>query len=146
MDKLIRKIINITVVALAVVATTAGLYIALKGNEFAVEHQTGLNISFYITYILFFAILAMIVFFVIVQVFSNKKSMVQTLILLAICVVITLFSYWIAPKELSDVAMRIGISENIYKWAGAGLNIVYLVFTGVIVAFLGTFIYTKIKK
>ena len=146
MDKIIKRTINIIALTLAIIATVSGLYIALKGKEFAIEHQTGLNISFYITYILLFAILAMLVFFIIVQVFSSKKSMISTLILLAICAVITFFSYIAASDVLSDVAIKIDVSTGIYRWAGTALNISYIVFSGVILAFLGTFIYTKIKK
>jgi hypothetical protein len=145
MDKLVRRIVNIAVIVLAVIATIAGLYVAIKGTDYAKESST-LDISFYISYILFFAILAMLVFFVVLQVLSSKKSIISTLVLLGIAAVITLISYALADNQLSDVALRIGVSESVYKWTGAGLNITYIVFFGVIAAFLGSAVYTKIKK
>jgi len=147
MDKLIKRTVNITVLVLAVIAAVAGLYAALKGGKFLLENPMSINISFYITYILFFAILAMLVFFVVVQVFSNKKTMIATLALLVGAVVITLFSYFVlAGTELSEVAQRVDVSETVYRWAGTGLIVAYIVFFGVIAAFLGSWIYVKIKK
>jgi hypothetical protein len=146
MEKLIKRIVNAVVVVLAVIAAVAGLYVAFKGGNFAREHQGTLNISFYISYILFFAILAVLVFFVVLQVFSSRKTIISTLILLVGAVVITLFSYMLAGSELSDVALRVGVSEAVYKWTGTGLIVAYIVFIGVIAAFLGSLIYVKIKK
>jgi uncharacterized membrane protein len=147
MDKLIKRIVNIAVIVLAVVAAVAGLYIALKGGKFAKNNPTSLNISFYITYIMFFAILALLAFFVILQVFSSKKTMITTFILLAVGAVITLFSYYaLADAQLSDVALKVGVSETIYRWSSTGLYVSYIVFFGVIAAFLGSLIYINIKK
>ena len=155
MDKLVKRIVNIVVLVLAVIGTVSGLYFALgvaskypaTADLLAVgEKSTSLAISFSIMYILFFAILAMVAFFVILQVFSSKKSLIRVLILLAGAAIIALFSYMIAPSDLSDVAMRVGVSESVYRWTGAGLNIMYIVFAGVILTFLGTLVYIKIKK
>ena len=145
MEKLIKRIVNITTLTLAVIATLSGLYVATKGAD-AAKTSVNLDISFYITYIMLFVILAMLAFFVVSQVFASKKTMIRTLILLAFCAVITLFSYLVSSEVLSDTAMKLDISVNIYRWAGTALNISYIALTGVILAFLGTFIYTKIKK
>ncbi|MCL2131189.1 MAG: hypothetical protein FWH36_01850 [Lentimicrobiaceae bacterium] len=146
MDKLIRKIANISVAVLAVIAAGAGLYVAIKGKEFAKMHQGYLDVSLYITYILLIAILVVLVFFVIVQVFSGKKTMISALLLLAAGAAITLCSHFFASEKLSEVAMRVGVSESVYRWAGTGLIATYIVFGGVILAFLGSLIYIKIKK
>ena len=145
MDKLVKRIVNITALTLAVIATLSGLYVATKGADVA-KTSVNLDISFYITYIMLFVILAMLVFFVVMQVVSNKKTMITTLALLVVAAVITLFSYLIASSELSDVAVRIDVSEAMYRLSGTLLNIAYIVFIGVIAAFAGSFIYTKIKK
>jgi len=145
MDKLIKRIVNITTLALAVIATIAGLYVAFKGATIG-EPSASLDISFYITYILLFVILAMLVFFVVMQVASSKKTMVTTLILLGIAAVMTLFSYLFADKELSEVAIRVEETEAMYRMSGTLLNIAYIMFIGVIAAFAGSFVYTKIKK
>jgi cytochrome c biogenesis factor len=145
MDKLVKRIVNATTLALAAVATITGLYVAFKGEDFARKSAT-LDASFYITYILFFVILAMLAFFVIMQVFSSKKTMISTFVLLVIAAIIALFSYIFADKELSKVALDLDISESIYRLAGTLLNFAYIVFFGVILAFLGSFVYTKIKK
>jgi hypothetical protein len=160
MEKLIKKVANILIIVLSAIALIAGLVAAFKGGGKSLEKlllpsnkdlyaslNTTLNISFNITYIFLFAILAMLAFFVIMQVFSTRKTMIRTLILLAVAAVIIVLSYIPASSaELSDVALQLKISEGVYKWAGTALNITYIVFFGVILAFLGSFVYTKIKK
>ena len=154
MEKLIKKITNGTVMALAAVAVVAGLMVAFSGikdpSDLLLPKYSGTNTalgsSFSIIYILMCISIAAIVFFVIIQLLSTKKQMMNALVLLAVCAVIVLVSYFIAPRELSEVAMRIGVSEGIYKWIGAGLNIAYIAFGGVIIAFIGSLVYVKIKN
>ena len=142
MEKLIKKIANGVVIALTAVAVVAGLFVAFKGGE----APKGLDASFSVIYILTCLAVLLILFFAVMQMVSNKKQFVSALVLLAVCAVIVLVSYFLAPSNLSEVAMKVGVTENIYVWAGTILNIAYIVFGGVILAFLGSFIYVKIKN
>ena len=139
MEKLIKRITNGILIALATIAVVAGLMVAFKGGK-------GLDASLWIIYILLCVAILLIVFFAIAQILSSKKQIVSTLIMVGIFAVIVLVAYFIAPSELSEVAMRVGVSEGIYKWAGTALNIAYIAFFGVILAFIGSFVYLKIKK
>jgi TRAP-type C4-dicarboxylate transport system permease small subunit len=142
MEKLVKKITNVAVIVLSAVAVIAGFMVAIKGNG----ATKGLDASFSIIYILLCIALLLIVLFAVMQIVSSKKQIVRTLILLAACVVIVLISYFIAPTELSDVAVKVGVSQSIYKWIGTALNVAYIVFAGVVIAFLGSLVYIKIKN
>jgi hypothetical protein len=155
MEKLVKRITNGIILALAAIAVIAGLVVAFSGiskdpsdlllPEFS-GVSTALGSSFRIIYVLTCVSILLIIFFAITQILSNRKQLVSTLIMLAICAVIVLVSYFVAPKELSEVAMKVGVSVGIYQWAGTILNIAYIVFAGVILAFIGSLIYVKIKN
>jgi hypothetical protein len=144
MEKLIKRISNGIIIVLAAVAVIAGLIVAFTFKEGTMPK--GLDASFVVIYILLCVSIALIVCFAIAQMLSSKKQIVRTLVLLAVCAVIVLVSYFVAPKELSDVAVRIGVSEGVYQWVGAALNIAYIAFFGVVLAFIGSLVYIKIKN
>ena len=142
MEKLIKKITNIALLALSAIALVAGLYVAIKGSE----ATTAMDMSFYLTYILLFIGIIMIIAFAILQMVSNKKQLISTLVMIVAVVAIFFVCYLIAPSELSDVAQKVGVTEGTYKWIGGALLFAYITFIGVIVTFLGTFVYIKIKN
>ncbi len=142
MEKSIKRITNIILIVIAAVAIVAGFFVAFKGEE----SQMGMDISMYLTYAMVLVAIVLILVFAFAQIASNKKQLISTLIMLAVVAVIVFVCYLIAPSELSDVAKRVGVSENIYRWVGASINFAYITFAGVIVALLGSMIYMKIKK
>lgn len=142
MEKMIRRITNIIIIALTAIAFVASLFVAFTSGESAMA----LNTAAIILYVMAIIAILMIIVFAVAQIASSKKQMIKTLIMLAIVVVIVLISYFAAPAELSEVAVRVGVSESAYKWIGAAVNVAYIAFIGVIVALLGSFIYIKIKK
>jgi membrane protease YdiL (CAAX protease family) len=142
MEKLMRRISNSIIIALASVAVIAGLFVAFTGEEASM----GLNVSMILTYIMVSIAIVLIILFAIIQVASNKKQLLTTVILFAVVAFLVLICYFISPSELSDVAKRVGVTENIYRWIGAALTFAYITMIGVIVALFGTLIYIKIKK
>lgn len=145
MDKIIKKIITIGVSIVAAVAGLASLYFVII-KDANTKAMGSLDLTFYITYAMIILVIAAIIFFAIFQMFSDKKRIIKTLILLAIAAIIVVVAYFIAPTELSDIALRLEVSESVYKWVGTALNVTYITFCGVIVAFLGSIIYVKIKN
>ncbi len=147
MERLLKKVTNIAVIcmaALALVAAFGMLFVDEKANPG--NFSIFLDISFYLTYAMIFIVMLAMVGFTIFQISSDKKQIVNTLILTGIAVVVILVAFVLAPTELSEVAQRVGITEGVYKWAGVLMNMAYIVFGGVIVAMLGTFVYIKLKK
>lgn len=140
MDTLIKKITNIALIVVSIAATLAALIYNILDNESA------MNWSFYILYAMIIAVVLVLVFFAIIEVFSSKKQILKTLLLLGIAAVVVIIAYIIAPSDLSDVAIRLEVTSSVYKWIGTSINVVYFVFLGVVAALLGSVIYLKIKK
>ena len=138
-SSLLKRITNIAVIALAAI----GIVFAFA---FIAGMNSGLDISFYLVYVMIFLVALIIIGFTIAQIVSTRQSLIRTLILLGVAVVIILIAFLIAPSELSEVAQRVGVSTGVYKWAGTLMNITYIMFFGFIVALIGSLIYTKIKK
>jgi hypothetical protein len=90
--------------------------------------------------------IAAIIFFAIFQFLSDKKQITRTLLLLVIAIVIVLIAYFLAPTELSEVALRSEVNESAFRWVGTALNVTYITFFGVILAFLGSIVYVNIKN
>ena len=145
MEKLIKKSATIGVFILAAIAACASLYFVLF-KDAAIESMGILNITFYITYLMIILSIAAIIFFAIFQILSDKKQITRTLLLLVIAIVIVLIAYFLAPTELSEVALRSEVNESAFRWVGTALNVTYITFFGVILAFLGSIVYVNIKN
>ena len=148
MEKLIRKITNIAVIALAGTTGLLGMLVVFTGGNLEVGKPTPISMdaTFYLTYVMFFIGAALIIGFGLLQIISSKKQIIMTFALIVAAVVIFAVCYWIAPSELSEVAMKMGISEGEYKLVGAMLNFVYAMVIGLASTFVGMLVYSKIKN
>jgi len=149
MEKLIKKITNIVIIAIAGIAGLLGMYVVFTGadtNKLVANAPIALDTTFYLMYLLVFIGIALILVFGVLQIISNKKQIISTAAIAVVAVAVFLVCYLIASTELSETAERIGISENSYRWVGASLNLAYVMFMGLILTFLGMYIYTKIKN
>jgi hypothetical protein len=148
MEKLIRRITNIAVIALTGVTGVFGLYVMFNGDKFQVggENPMAMDIAFYLMYLMFFIGVALILVFGLMQIISSKKLIIMAMALIVAAVAVFGVCYWLAPNELSEVAMRMGITEGAYKLVGAMLNFVYAMVIALGSTFLGMLVYTKIKN
>ena len=150
MEKTIKRITNIIILALTAIAVVAAILIpftpATTLDTVSASREMSLSIGAIGMYILIIIALALIVVFALFQVASNKKQLINMLVLLAGVTVIVLISYFIAPAEPSEVAVKVGVKSGLYQWIGAGVNVTYFAFVGVILAWVGSFVYVKIKK
>lgn len=140
MEKLIRKITNIAIVGLTVVAIAISLILMFSGSPLA------LDISLYLTYFMCLVAIVIILFFVIMQLAANMKQLIRALILGIAIVAVFFVCYLTASTEVSEIGLRVGVSATVYQWIGAMLSFTYIAFLGVILAFIGTLIYVKIKN
>lgn len=140
--KKLRTISNIVLLVLGILAAGSCLVFSMGSQE----SQSALNFSMFFMYVLIALAVALILFFMIAQTISDKKRLVRVGILLGIAVVVVLLSYLTASSDLSDVATKLEVSQGIYKWSGALLNMAYIMLGAVVAAFLGTLVYIKIKK
>ena len=160
MEKLVRRIGNIYVIVIAFIAVVFAFIATfnMNGAGSVAELQaannttalTALNVTYsLLVYALIGMSLLLIVAFLIIQVVSNKKQAISTLILLGVSALVVLVAYLLAPKEITavdEVALRVGISNGLFVWVSTLMNIVWIVFIGVIAAIVGSLVYVKIRK
>ena len=150
MEKTIKRITNIIIIVLTAIAVIAAILIpftaATTPEAVSASREMSLSIGAIGMYILLIIALVSIVAFAFFQVASNKKQLISMLILLGVVAAIVLLSYIFASSELSKVASTVGISEGLYKWIGTGVNVAHFAFAGVLFAWIGSFVYIKIKK
>ncbi|MBO7624121.1 MAG: hypothetical protein J6S82_02305 [Bacteroidales bacterium] len=140
--KKLRTVCNIALLVVGLLAAVSCLIFAMgdKGN-------TGpLSFSMTLMYILIGVAIALILCFLIMQVASDRKKLIRFGLLLLIAVGVVLIAYLTASSQLSEKAVKLEISQSIFKWSGALINMAYILLGGVIVAFFGTIIYSKLKK
>ena len=140
--KKLRTVCNIAMLVVGLLAAVSCLIFAMgdKGN-------TGpLSFSMTLMYILIGVAIALILCFLIMQVASDRKKLIRFGLLLLIAVGVVLIAYLTASSQLSEKAVKLEISQSIFKWSGALINMAYILLGGVIVAFFGTIIYSKLKK
>lgn len=140
MDTLIKKISNIALLFIGVLVAVSSLIYLFN------ESDTAMSLSFYVLYGMLAAVIIVLLFFTLIRIFFDKKQIIKTSILLVVFAIIISIGYIIAPSELSEVASSLEISTSVYKWVGTSINVVYFAFLGVIIAFVGSFIYIKLKK
>ncbi len=149
MEKLLNRITTIAAFTVAIIASVFVFVAAMHGQKYleaGPQNQHGLDIAMYIAYFMVAIIAIALVGFTIMQIVSDKNRIKSTLILLGIAAVVFVVAFLTASGELSEVAIRLGTTVGIYKWSGTLLNISYIMFFGVIAAWIGSAVYTKIKK
>ncbi len=140
--KKLRTICNIALLVVGVLAALACLIFAMGDKS-----NTGaLSFSMTLLYILIGVAIALILLFLILQVIGDKKKLVRVGILLLIGIAVVLFAYLCASSQLTEKAQALEVSPTIFKWSGALINMTYILLCGVIAAFFGTIISSKLKK
>jgi len=147
MEKLIRKITNSIIIAIAGGAGLCGLYVVFACGDIRRGDPTPLSMdmAFFLTYVLIFTGAALVLVFGIMQIVASKRRIIGTLIIAVIAVLTFLICYWVAPTEMSEVAIRMDMTESTYKWVGASLNLAYVMVAALVLTFIGMQIYIKIK-
>jgi len=138
--KNISKIISFLVIILAVISGVLYYYIAKYDVEADKQIDAILNLTTWLLYIAaFLAVLGWII-----DIFSNKRSLVYTLISFAGFGIIVLIAYMMAkdaPYQLGDTVYP----ANISKWVDTGLWTFYLLAIIAVVLMLFSWIYDYIK-
>lgn len=140
--KKIRTICNIATLVLGVLAAVACFVFAMGDNS----KQGPLNISMALTYVLIGLAIAIILFFMISQIISDKNRMFRFGLLLGIAIIVVVIAYLFAGSELSETASKLEVSSSVFKWSGTLINMAYIMLIGVILSFVGTSLYAKLKK
>ena len=105
-----------------------------------------LNVLMSFTYVLFIITLALLLFFAVKAIFTNGKSSMKTLIILAVFAIVVLVGYLLASPELTESAIRMQLTPANVKWIVAGMFVFYVAFFGAIIAVLYAVINGLIKN
>jgi hypothetical protein len=139
-EKLIRKITNSIIIALTAFVIITGLTVVFTGSE------SLLDVSLFITYIMAFVAIILILVFAVLQIASYPKQLVRALILLAVNAAIFLLCYLITPDTMSNIAQQLGLTITVYKFVYAAIYYTGIVLLGVVVSLLGSIIYVNVKN
>ena len=96
------------------------------------------------SYVLLFAAIAIVVVFLLKDVFSSKKGLITFLGLIVGIVVLVGISYVLAKG--GEVATSVEYTEGVSKFTDTVLNITYIMFAGSIVALIATGVVNAIRN
>lgn len=108
--------------------------------------ETWVNIGLYISYIMLFCSIILIVAWPIVHALKNPQELKKTGMAVASLVVLFLISYIISGSEVSQACEKFNLDSGDSKMVGGGLIMMYLLFIISIAGILFTEINTAIKR
>lgn len=135
MDNIIKKVFYGVSIILILIATAYQIAVLYQGDDNVTESV--LNGYFYVTYVAFGISLFLALLFPVIQMASNPKGAVKTIIMIVIAVVLWFVAKAIAsnqftPSELDTLKTTAETSVTV----GAGLIFTYFIFGVAILAIL----------
>ena len=125
-----------------------GLSVVLLVAFFVMPHNAAsdaaVNAFIIWSYVLLFAAIAIVVVFLLKDVFSSKKGLITFLGLIVGVVVLVGISYVLAKG--GEVATSVEYTEGVSKFTDTILNITYIMFAGSIVALIATGVVNAIRN
>jgi len=141
MDNILKKVfygVSIILILIATIYQIAVLYLGDDAFELGESSaETVLNGYFYVTYIAFGISLFFALLFPVIQMASNPKGAIKTLIMIAIAIVLWFVARGMATNEFSaETLEKMKISAETSVTVGAGLIFTYFVFGVAILSIL----------
>lgn len=127
MDNIIKKVFYGISIILSVIATAYQIAVLYQGDQNV--SQGVLNGFFIITYIAFAIALVLVLYFPVVQIISNPKGAVKTLIMLGAAVVLWFIARLMSKNEFSPQELEtLRTTAETSVMVGAGLIYTYFIF------------------
>jgi len=104
------------------------------------------NLTLVLSYFLFFVTCAVMLFFLLWNIFANIKSNMGILMGIGVLILLVIIGYVTSSSELSPVMIKEGADPTTVRWVGAGMFVGYSVFFGTIAVIVGTMIINAIKN
>jgi len=137
-----HKLVKIAAIIISVLSV---IFLGLLMANSDAEDNSWISPLIYISYFILAACVALVLVFVLKNLFSNKDNLKRTLIVIGLFVGVVLISYILADG--SDVkANGIVYSGATSKWVSAGLNAFYILALAAIGAMVWTGFNKLIKK
>lgn len=134
---------KVTKIAAVIVAILSVLFLGGLMATSDSEDNSWINPLIYLAYVILAACVAVVLLFVLKNLFSKKENLKKTSIMLGAFLSLVLISYILADgTEIKSVTNEIVASESTSKWVSTGLNMFY--FLGF--AALATMAWTGISK
>jgi hypothetical protein len=127
MDNIIKKSFYIVSIILILIATAYQIAVLYQGDDFVTESV--LNGYFITAYVAFGISVFFALLFPVIQIFSNPKGAIKTLIIVGVAVVLWFVAQGLAsndftPKQLEEMEITAETSVTV----GAGLIFTYFIF------------------
>ena len=127
MDNIIKKVFYAVSVILILIATFYQIAVLYQGDDLVTESV--LNGYFYIAYIAFGISFVLALLFPVIQIFSNPKGAIRTLIILAAAVVLWFVAKGLATNTFTPEELELKkITAETSVMVGAGLIYTYVIF------------------
>ncbi|MCL2435817.1 MAG: hypothetical protein FWD09_06755, partial [Lentimicrobiaceae bacterium] len=110
------------------------------------REASSFNLTLVLSYSLFFVTVALMLFFLLQNIFVNIKSNIGLIAGIGGLILLVIIGYLTASSDLSPVAVKMQATPNTMKWIGAGLFTAYLMLFGTIALIVATMIINSIKK
>jgi hypothetical protein len=105
-----------------------------------------INYAIYLSYVIFFLTLGLLLVFFIYQMIKNFKSSIGGILGLVAISIVAIIGYFASSGDLTDKAIELQISSTEMKWVGSGLVVFYVIFFGTLLMIVGSMIMNTIKK
>jgi NADH:ubiquinone oxidoreductase subunit 6 (subunit J) len=139
----LHKVTKIAAIVISILSLVAlGGLMATSDSE----DNSWISPLIYLSYIILFACIVVVLIYIFKNLFSNKENLKKTLISIGVFFGLVLISFILADgTEVKSASNEILASESTSKWVSTGLNMFYLL----AFAAIGTMLWTgfnKIKK
>lgn len=120
----LHKVIKIAALIISVLSI---VFIALIMSSSDANNSSWISPLIYLSYVILFACVAVVLIFVFKNIFSNKENLKRTLITIAVFAGVLLLSYIIADgSDVYNVKKELLVSGGTSKLVSAGLNMSYI--------------------
>ena len=137
---------KVTKIAALVVAVLSLVFLALIMASSDADNSSWITPLIYLSYVILFACVAIVLVYVFKNLFSNKETLKRTLITIGIFVGVLLLSYILADSsDVYNVKKELLVSGSTSKLVSTGLNMSY--FLGLVsIGSLFFFMFKNAKK
>ena len=119
---------KVTKIAAVIVAILSVLFLGGLMATSDSEDNSWINPLIYLAYVILAACVAVVLLFVLKNLFSKKENLKKTSIMLGAFLSLVLISYILADgTEIKSVTNEIVASESTSKWVSTGLNMFYFI-------------------
>jgi membrane protease YdiL (CAAX protease family) len=137
---------KVTKIAALIIAILSFVFLALVMANGEGDNDSWISALIYLSYVILFACVAIVLIYVFKNLFSNKETLKRTLITLGLLGGILLVSFIMADgSDVYNVKKELLVSGSASKWVSTGLNMTYIL--GIVsVGSLFFFMFKNAKK